>query len=319
MIQGATKQAKKSAHMGSGARTSIEPILKLVEAFFGRISTQVFLVRKVPVSNIRSTSIADLDSKAIGGDIDHSLADVISPMLKLRITSASPKWALSSIQEARETLLRLALQYRRDLSMSQSASLGARFETWTKAFETFRRTLNFERLSKIEKRSIALLELHKRYLYINIAALNQPDREDPSMWDQWTEQFQEMLEYAIEASGLDNKRSQATREPQFYMEVGILPALFFLCTKCRDPELRRRAIEIMRSNQIQEGMWNSEMAVKVAQRVISLEEGNAVVESSKQIDDAARVRRIAVHAGPEVSYLNVGYELHCGWVQEELD
>ncbi|KAK2594362.1 hypothetical protein QQS21_007922 [Conoideocrella luteorostrata] len=293
------KQLKKGGYIGSATGISIEPILRLVEAFFARISTQVFL--------------------AIGGDIDHKLADIISPMLNLRAVTMTSKLTLSSIPEARDSLLKLALQYRSNLSMTDSQALSGRFDTWAEAFDMFRETFHRRSLSKIEKRGMALLELHKRYLYINIAALNQVDREDPSMWDQWTEQFREMIDYATEAGGLETGQSQCNQQPQFYMEIGILPALFFLCAKCRDPQVRRRAIEIMQSNHIQEGIWNSKMAAKVAQRVIALEEGEFTVKSSNEIDDVARVRRVAVHTGPEVTYLNIGYEMECGWLQEELD
>jgi hypothetical protein len=259
------------------------------------------------------------DVKAIGGDIDHKLADIISPMLKLRLTTAAPKLNLSSIPEARDSLLKLALQYRRDMTMAQSKALSVRFDSWIEAFDEFRKTVYSNSLNSTDKRAFALLELHKRYLYINIAALNQPNREDASMWDLWTDQFREMVDFAVEAGGLDVADAQVEQQPQFYMEIGILPALFFLSTKCRDPEVRRRGIGIMANNHIQEGIWNSGMAAKVARRVMTMEEGEFAVKSSNDVNDMARVRRIAVHAGPEVPHLNVGYELHGGWVQEELD
>jgi hypothetical protein len=240
-------------------------------------------------------------------------------MLSLRTATISPKLKLSSLQEARDSLLKLALQYRRDMSMAQSKALGLRFDSWIKAFGEFRTTIDGNSLSPTEKRAFALLELHKRYLYINIAALNQPDRDDPSMWDLWTDQFREMIQFATEAGGFDDLDAPTDQQPQFYMEIGILPALFFLSAKCRDPHVRRQAIDIMQTNHIQEGIWNSEMAAKVAKRVMALEEGEFTVKSSNDIDDIARVRRVAVHAGPEVAYLNIGYELQCGWVQEELD
>ncbi|OAA49476.1 C6 zinc finger domain protein [Metarhizium rileyi] len=301
MIEGAVKQIGKDRYLGSATGISIEPILRLVEAFFVRISTQVFLV------------------EAIGGDIDHNLADTISPMLKLRTVNMTPKFTLSSIQEARDSLLKLALQYRRGMTVAQSRALGVSFDSWIEAFDEFRRTICRESMKPTDKRAFALLELHKRYLYINIAALNQPDRENPSMWDLWTEEFREMIEFATEAGGFDIADAPTGSQPQFYLEVGILPALFFLSAKCRDPEVRRRAVDIMENNHVQEGIWNSQMAAKVAKRIIALEEREFLVKSSNDIDDLMRVRRVAVHAGPEVAYLNVGYELQCGWVQEELD
>lgn len=298
MIQDASRHARKGGYLAAGL--SIEPVLRLVENFFSRISTQVYL--------------------AIGGDINHKLADIIAPMIKLRGAGTAPKRTIASIQEARESLLKLALQYRRNMGITQSRALAIRFSSWAAAFDSFRKIFDQNSLTKAEKRSLALLELHKRYMYINIAALNQADREDPSIWDQWTQEFRDMVDFAAEAAGLDAgiDASSQKQKPQFYMEIGIVPALFFLSAKCRDAGVRRRAIGIMQSNHIQEGIWNSEMAVKVAQKVIDFEEGNLGAKSSTEIDELARVRQVAVDAGPEVAYMDIGYELHGGWLGEGL-
>lgn len=47
MIEGAMKQVRKGGYIGGATGISIEPILRLVEAFFARISTQVFLVSRI--------------------------------------------------------------------------------------------------------------------------------------------------------------------------------------------------------------------------------------------------------------------------------
>lgn len=47
MIEGAMKQVRKGGYVGGATGISIEPIIRLVEAFFARISTQVFLVSKL--------------------------------------------------------------------------------------------------------------------------------------------------------------------------------------------------------------------------------------------------------------------------------
>ena len=188
-------------------------------------------------------------------------------------------------------------------------ALSRRFEAWCSAFDAFRRSVvkAGRVLGPTERRALALLELHQRYLSINIEALDQEDREDPSSWDQWTDEFGEMVGFAEEAAD-DGGR------PRFYLEIGVLPALFFLCAKCRDPETRRRAIDLMARGRLQEGIWGSDMAARVARRVVALEGGlggDAVVAGD------ARVRRIAVNADAEM--LSVGYELRGGWVEEAVE
>lgn len=301
--------------------------------------------------------------QVIGGDTKHSLAAAILPMLESHAQARAeppPRVAITSIPEARETLLKLAVEYRRDLPPPQVKTLARRCAAWSAAFDAFRRSLAARALGPSERRALALLELHRRYLDINVAALDQHDREDPSMWDTWTDKFCEMVHFASEAAGLgpssgddadadaddddddgnaaaaaaavaakpqraqcghhqQHQRQRQHQQPRFYLEIGILPALFFLCAKCRDPAVRRRAIDIMKRSHIQEGIWNSAMAVKVAQRVMALEERGRRVQSSGDIAGESRVRRVAVNPDPDEASLNIGYELRRGWVQEMVD
>ncbi|KAL2125992.1 hypothetical protein VTI74DRAFT_2005 [Chaetomium olivicolor] len=163
----------------SAADLLIDKTLRLIEAFFARIATQVFLV--------------------IGGDTEHSLAKIILPLLERSSAAtddvSSSQRTISSITEAREWLLQLAVAYRRDMPAAAVTALSRRFEAWRSAFDAFRRSVAKAGrvLGPTERRALALLELHRRYLSINIAALDQEDREDPSSWDQWTDEFREMV------------------------------------------------------------------------------------------------------------------------------
>ena len=61
-------------------------------------------------------------------------------------------------------------------------------------------------------------------------------------------------------------------KPSFSTDLGIVPPLFFVATKCREPHTRRRAIRLLRSSARREGMWDSEMAARIGQWVMELEE-----------------------------------------------
>ncbi|KAI6782956.1 uncharacterized protein J7T54_002116 [Emericellopsis cladophorae] len=62
--------------------------------------------------------------------------------------------------------------------------------------------------------------------------------------------------------------------PSFSAEMGVVPPLFVVATKCREGILRRKAIELLRSSPRREGMWDSELAARVAQLVMDLEEAD---------------------------------------------
>ncbi|OAA49754.1 hypothetical protein BBO_01389 [Beauveria brongniartii RCEF 3172] len=60
--------------------------------------------------------------------------------------------------------------------------------------------------------------------------------------------------------------------PSFSADLGIVPPLFVVATKCRDPWLRRQAIQLLKSSARREGMWDSELTSNIATWVMQLEE-----------------------------------------------
>ncbi|KAG9255348.1 uncharacterized protein F5Z01DRAFT_673299 [Emericellopsis atlantica] len=72
--------------------------------------------------------------------------------------------------------------------------------------------------------------------------------------------------------------------PSFSAEMGIVPPLFVVATKCREGILRRKAIALLRSSSRREGMWDSGLAARVAQLVMDLEEadGPAMAQPQQQ-------------------------------------
>ncbi|TWU73836.1 hypothetical protein ED733_005187 [Metarhizium rileyi] len=63
-------------------------------------------------------------------------------------------------------------------------------------------------------------------------------------------------------------------KPSFSADLGIVPPLFVVATKCREPRLRRQAIQLLRSSARREGMWDSELAANIGRWVMQIEESN---------------------------------------------
>ncbi|KAH0495309.1 hypothetical protein TgHK011_008871 [Trichoderma gracile] len=61
-------------------------------------------------------------------------------------------------------------------------------------------------------------------------------------------------------------------KPSFSADLGIVPPLFVVATKCREPTVRREAIQLLRSSARREGMWDSELAANIAQWIMEIEE-----------------------------------------------
>jgi len=80
--------------------------------------------------------------------------------------------------------------------------------------------------------------------------------------------------------GLTSHQPGAYREPESYshikasfaLDLGIIPPLFVVATKCRDRRLRRDAIGILLSSPRREGMWDSILSGRVANWIMEIEE-----------------------------------------------
>ena len=81
------------------------------------------------------------------------------------------------------------------------------------------------------------------------------------------------------------------RLKSFSLEMGTTYPLYTVATKCRDPRLRRRAIDLMKTPR-REGIWYSPEAARIASRVTQIEEHNRIVSSAEDIPEEARVRSI---------------------------
>ncbi|KAH6645116.1 hypothetical protein BKA67DRAFT_542092 [Truncatella angustata] len=67
---------------------------------------------------------------------------------------------------------------------------------------------------------------------------------------------------------------QSGRFALFSSELALIPTLYIIVTKCRDPVLRRAALALLHRAPMQEGLWNRTIVIQVCERAIDLEEGS---------------------------------------------
>jgi hypothetical protein len=83
------------------------------------------------------------------------------------------------------------------------------------------------------------------------------------------------VELAEQIYGTGSMRIQHARQSNtFLLEVEVVGPLYWICVKCRHPAVRRRAIAVLRSMHHREGMWCSDIAAAVADRVVAVEEAS---------------------------------------------
>lgn len=91
----------------------------------------------------------------------------------------------------------------------------------------------------------------------------------------------------------------------FTFEPGLIFPLVFAGLKCRDRVLRRRAVDVLRTSDNQEGAWESIAAARVVEFVISVEEDGC----PEFIPEDSRARVVSVDADIEKRTAQISYFL----------
>ncbi|KAJ4118734.1 hypothetical protein NW768_010794 [Fusarium equiseti] len=240
------------------------------------------------------------------------------------------KGSFTSLTDAREALLELLVEQATPGLKGKSArdimAHAAKLNHWGELFDVLLSQLDDGKslLGDTEKRSVALLQLHRKYLEINVAKYTL-GQGDPCFWDNFTPEFDEIVNYAATAAGLDQyykRQTQSSGSPEacFHIDLGFTSVLIAVIARCRDPFVRRRALAVMLAERVQEGVFNASQSAKVAARVMELEESRSgkLVSCSGDIPQEARVRTIRVHlSGGHDEKVKIVYGFDQGYVEEE--
>ncbi|QGI70367.1 hypothetical protein CEK26_002700 [Fusarium fujikuroi] len=219
-----------------------------------------------------------------------------------KLTPFNTNYAFNSLREAREALNAiLALQ----LAERTSSALVAMFSKWSQALDRFISSRGETTFTPSEQRSLALIDLHRRYFNIVLPWENKENHQYVLSLDSYTGEFEELVNCASRV--LTFEETQAA--PIFHLDIGAVPVLFMTVAWCRDPAIRRRAISLLMSNQAQEGVWSSRLTGRVARRIMEAEEEDLNVHSCKDVPGPRRVRSVLVSLGPREREAMIRYGL----------
>lgn len=95
----------------------------------------------------------------------------------------------------------------------------------------------------------------------------------------------------------------------FCLDMGYIIPIYTVASQCKDPIMRRRAIALLRSTSRQEGIWNSLLVAKAAERITEIEESglgsfNACLEYPNQTSTQPFLEMDA--RGGRLQYIQVG-------------
>ena len=162
------------------------------------------------------------------------------------------------------------------------------------------------------RRAKILLRLQFETASILLAAA---ELENEVGHDRYMHTFQAIVdqcEQLVDLEGIVLGKSAADPTAFTYgFDLNILPPLNITAFKCRDPQLRRRAIELLEAGNRFEGLWNGKTVARIARKTMELEEAGLVaVNSCADVPEWARMRLMTLAYNP-------GYEEHIGTPRDE--
>ncbi|KAI0852397.1 hypothetical protein F5Y00DRAFT_273814 [Daldinia vernicosa] len=172
-----------------------------------------------------------------------------------------------------------------------------RISAWSRAFDPILSSRIIPAKSSQEKTAIAVLKMNQIMGEI-LFYMTFSDTE--LQFDTYLPQFKDIVNLAVEVVGDEERRAAAKRcpnpefchhqpthpdafggqytarhiKPSFSADLGIVPPLFVVATKCRDSVTRRQAIQLLRTSSRREGMWDSELAARIGMWIMEIEEGD---------------------------------------------
>ena len=109
-----------------------------------------------------------------------------------------------------------------------------------------------------------------------------------------------MVVHATAALKMSTCGSKGAPRPAFSLDTTIILPLYFVAAKCRHPSLRRKSVLLLKSASRQEGILNSSLTGRIAERLIEIEEeGLGEISCADNVPNWARLSTVDVKFEPE--------------------
>ncbi|KAF2269456.1 hypothetical protein CC78DRAFT_453520 [Lojkania enalia] len=137
----------------------------------------------------------------------------------------------------------------------------------------------------ISERAAALPNLILTSSYITLTIMVNTNACDQMQFDQFLPQFHTIVELAEKICTSDSNR--------FSIDIEIVPVLYYVAYRCRDPEIRRKAVALLNLGPRREGLWDGLSTSRLAQEIVNIEEESSeFVREARDVCAGARVRRL---------------------------
>lgn len=310
-LSGGLSMVKEIQQNPSASRASSLPKGELVplEQLFGRLDNQMSLFTSKRVllhramSNGRMAFLpAELRLKCIedAGKL-HSLQ--VAAMRELVYEIESQRFTSTGITAANYA----------ELEVQVGRQLGS-LNRWHSAMQDFIPSLTDAKDLRLAK-LLMMSHLCCRMMVSNALADGREVHHDRFLpeFDQILALGDELLRLTICQSSIVHKR--------FSLDIGIIAPMYYTALKCRDPGLRRKAIDLLESSYSQEGAWDSHTMAIIAERVVGVEErGLDNPQTAADIPEQNRLWRawFDLRKGADVLYcMRRAFERNGEWIEYE--
>ncbi|KAJ3549258.1 hypothetical protein NM208_g594 [Fusarium decemcellulare] len=140
------------------------------------------------------------------------------------------------------------------------------FAIWNARFELTKKEKETVRLSPEEQRALAFLNMHQS-IWSALVKLETIEEE-------FTREDSEMI---LERAEVLIKMEEQAKRPTFAFNGYLIPALSIVCGSCRDIDIQRRSISLLRSVRRREGIWDSQEVADVYETMIAATANNMVI------------------------------------------
>jgi len=159
-------------------------------------------------------------------------------------------------------------------SSDSPASIARQLTSWQKQLASFEATFQpildsaVRSDGSVKTPAALVISLYQKCTSIMLAGV---PRDSEMVYDAFLPDFRYIVRTcALLISSQDE--TQLPRNPRFSLEIGIIPPLHIVVAKCRDPVIRREAVDLLFSNPRQEGMWDSVLGARIGLWMIACEE-----------------------------------------------
>ncbi|RAL03257.1 Zn(II)2Cys6 transcription factor [Aspergillus ibericus CBS 121593] len=131
----------------------------------------------------------------------------------------------------------------------------------------------------LEERATDLLNVRRKFIQV---LLDLDQSEGELGHDVLLSQYTVMVDIVARIlEGTGGNQSLKQHHPKFSLETGIVEPLFLVGTRCREPVLRRKALDLMRRYPRREGICEGMLASYIVEKVIEIEENGCHQANAK--------------------------------------